>query len=565
MFYWCSLRPSIPSLSLQSSGFFTHQVIIDDLIFTVAFFKILSSLFFHSASALFLRGCCLFPEFLMRAVSRHGDLSANGREVESCRVSFSGPQERKGTDLGKEHVGRRGVGTAKTTAGFAWTPCSLSTWGSIAKAGWHQCPGAWLSLRPSRRRSPKSLAQPKFRTFPPAGRGRVLLSLKGKSRPLPGFWLVGACPTPSRAAAGLAVEGESRRRPGSGGQPGAPRWQVGPGPPAPPPPPSWGLAARALEGSRAAEARCAAGSRTAKTWPWRVWSPAWGGRTRPAPRRLAPPPPPARWVPRPLRVPGCRRCLPESRGVVCSEARAALLSLPSAVPLRLPGTPSSGRGRGSARRPWGPSQSPARRSTRPSPHGLRAPGRNPGALRATGPPPPSRLSALLPAPGDPGSSPRPVLARLPTRALPGRAGGGQTGESHPAVRVRRAADPARARGSPHPLWARDSEAGGAGTGGGAGVVVCGLPSPYHWGSLISDGGRRNRVAILEAEVKLGSLVVLWGRVSPVGQIRAGQAFAGSSAAWPPCVHAKEHSGPLFRWQEIRNLEKQPDCRCWGFR
>lgn len=39
------------------------------------------------------------------------------------------------------------------------------------------------------------------------------------------------------------------------------------------------------------------------------------------------------------------------------------------------------------------------------------------------------------------------------------------GESHPAVRVGWAADPAPARGSPHPPWVRDSEAGGAGVGG----------------------------------------------------------------------------------------------------
>lgn len=28
------------------------------------------------------------------------------------------------------------------------------------------------------------------------------------------------------------------------------------------------------------------------------------------------------------------------------------------------------------------------------------------------------------------------------------------------------------------------------------------------------------------------------------------------------VHAK-YSGPLFSWQENRNLEKQPDCICWN--
>lgn len=122
-------------------------------------------------------------------------------------------------------------------------------------------------LRPSRG---AHLRHPPSRTsklFPPAGRGRVLLSLKGKSRPLPGFRLAGVGPTSSRAAAGLAERGEPRRRPASGGQPGAPRWQVGPGPPAPPPLPPRALAALTLEGLRAARSRCAAGSRAAKNWP----------------------------------------------------------------------------------------------------------------------------------------------------------------------------------------------------------------------------------------------------------------------------------------------------------
>lgn len=65
----------------------------------------------------------------------------------------------------------------------------------------------------------------------------MLLSLKGKSLPLPGFLLVRASPVPTRVVGGLAVGRESRRRPGADGRPAAPRWQVGPGPPAPPPPP----------------------------------------------------------------------------------------------------------------------------------------------------------------------------------------------------------------------------------------------------------------------------------------------------------------------------------------
>lgn len=65
----------------------------------------------------------------------------------------------------------------------------------------------------------------------------MLLSLKGKSLPLPGFLLVRASPIPTRVVGGLAVGGESLRRPGADGRPAAPRWQVGPGPPAPPPSP----------------------------------------------------------------------------------------------------------------------------------------------------------------------------------------------------------------------------------------------------------------------------------------------------------------------------------------
>ena len=61
--------------------------------------------------------------------------------------------------------------------------------------------------------------------------------MKGKSLPLPGFLLVRASPIPTRIVGGLAVGGESRRRPGADGRPAAPRWQVGPGPPSPPPPP----------------------------------------------------------------------------------------------------------------------------------------------------------------------------------------------------------------------------------------------------------------------------------------------------------------------------------------
>lgn len=55
----------------------------------------------------------------------------------------------------------------------------------------------------------------KFQTFPPTGRGRVLLNLKGKSLPLPGFPLVGVGPIPVRVAGGLAVGGVPRRGPGA--------------------------------------------------------------------------------------------------------------------------------------------------------------------------------------------------------------------------------------------------------------------------------------------------------------------------------------------------------------
>lgn len=53
--------------------------------------------------------------------------------------------------------------------------------------------------------------------------------MKGKSRPLPGFRLAGAGPTPARAAGGLAAEGEPHRRPGAGSSRGAPQVAGGAG------------------------------------------------------------------------------------------------------------------------------------------------------------------------------------------------------------------------------------------------------------------------------------------------------------------------------------------------
>lgn len=67
--------------------------------------------------------------------------------------------------------------------------------------------GARLSLR-----SAWPLRQLKPQFFLALGKGRVLLSLKGKSLPLPGFRLACVGPTASRAAGGLAAGGEPRGR-----------------------------------------------------------------------------------------------------------------------------------------------------------------------------------------------------------------------------------------------------------------------------------------------------------------------------------------------------------------
>lgn len=66
------------------------------------------------------------------------------------------------------------------------------------------------------------------------------------------------------------------------------------------------------------------------------------------------------------------------------------------------------------------------------------------------------------------------------------------------------------------------------------------------------------VVTLEVVTKLGRSMcrfqVLLGRVSPVGDLRSVGTGSLPTALRP---------GPLFSWQENRNLENQPVCRCWG--
>ena len=150
---------------------------------------------------------------------------------------FLGSDGRKGTLLGKEHVGGKRKGVREDES---W--CRLDPMLSLDLRLHHsgrRAPMVWslpLASLQTAGRPPLPLPQQKFQTFSPAGRGRVLLSLKGKSLPLPGFLLVGAGPIPARIAGGLAVVGEPRRRPWADrrGPPGG--RQVGPGPPALPPP-----------------------------------------------------------------------------------------------------------------------------------------------------------------------------------------------------------------------------------------------------------------------------------------------------------------------------------------
>lgn len=127
---------------------------------------------------------------------------------------FLGSDGRKGTLLGKEHVGGKRKGVREDES---W--CRLDPMLSLDLRLHHpgrRAPMVWslpLASLQTAGHPPLPLPHQKFQTSSPAGRGRVLLSLKGKSLPLPGFLLVGAGPIPARVAGGLAVGGEPRRRP----------------------------------------------------------------------------------------------------------------------------------------------------------------------------------------------------------------------------------------------------------------------------------------------------------------------------------------------------------------
>ena len=55
--------------------------------------------------------------------------------------------------------------------------------------------------------------------------------------------------------------------------------------------------------------------------------------------------------------------------------------------------------------------------------------------------------------------------------------------------------------------------------------------------------------------KLSCKSHLWGRQTPAD-------LHSAVIRSPASLHAEKFSGPLFSWQENRNVEKQTDCRCW---
>lgn len=70
--------------------------------------------------------------------------------------------------------------------------------------------------------------------------------------------------------------------------------------------------------------------------------------------------------------------------------------------------------------------------------------------------------------------------------------------------------------------------------------------------------------------EIGKVVILLGRVSltcgtdPCDKIepQPWDRLPFGVDVQPALSVRAEHSGPLFSWQQNRNLEKQPVCRCW---